>query len=43
LLLAFYDGKSSQEVTIDSLTQLMEGVAWHQHNVEQHSQPQLEL
>ena len=43
LLLAFYDGKSSQEVTIDSLTQLMEGVAWHQHNVEQHNQPQLEL
>jgi hypothetical protein len=43
LILAFYEGGANQAETLSSLTQLLEGVAWHHQNVEQHSQPQLEL
>lgn len=43
LLLAFYQGTAEQNDTLSSLHQLLEGVAWHHQNVEQHSQPQLEF
>lgn len=43
LLLAFYDGTKDQADTMASLTELMEGVAWHHKNIEQFSQPQLGL
>ncbi|MDO6525786.1 hypothetical protein Q4519_08820 [Motilimonas sp. 1_MG-2023] len=43
LLLSFYEGVANQAETIAALNQLMEGVAWHHKNVEQHSQPQLDL
>lgn len=41
LLLAFYEGTSDQAETMASLTQLMEGVAWHHKNIQQFNQPQL--
>ena len=41
LLLAFYEGATNQPETMSALNKLMEGVAWHHKNIEQHSQPQL--
>lgn len=43
LLLAFYEGAADQAETMSSLTQLLEGVAWHHKNIEQQTQPQLEF
>lgn len=43
LLLAFYEGAANQPETVSALTKLMEGVAWHHKNIEQHNQPQFEF
>jgi hypothetical protein len=42
-LIQFYDGKATQSQTLHALRELMEGMAWHHRNVEQHLQPELDL
>lgn len=42
-LLAFYDDKKEVAETLADITNALESLAWHKGNVEQHSQPQLEL
>lgn len=43
LLLAFYETQSDSEAVHSALTGLLEDVAWHRKNIEQHTQPGLEL
>jgi len=43
LLLKFYEGKTEAEETLAKLNQLMESIAWHQGNVERHSQPEFDF
>lgn len=42
-LVQFYDGDATADDTLAALAQLMRDVAWHQHNVQTYSQPELEL
>ncbi|MFV2950150.1 hypothetical protein [Pseudomonas japonica] len=42
-LLAFYDQRSDADQTLAAIQAAMEGLAWHQGNVKQSQQPQLEL
>ena len=42
-LMAFYEGTQKLDETLDAINQGLESLAWHKGNVEQHSQPQLEL
>jgi hypothetical protein len=42
-LMAFYDDKKEAAETLADITNALESLAWHKGNVEQHSQPQLEL
>lgn len=42
-LLAFYDGTADSDATLDAIRNGLQGLAWHQGNVQQHAHPQLEL
>lgn len=42
-LINFYRGDEQAEETLAAITNSMESLAWHKGNIEQHSQPQLEL
>ena len=42
-LMEFYEGKQKLSETLEAINQGLESLAWHKGNVEQHSQPQLEL
>lgn len=42
-LLKFYDGAAEAPETLDALTHLMKGVAWHRENVSKSTEPELAL
>ena len=42
-LARFYDDKEEADATLARVTEMLEGLAWHHGNVEQHMQPSLEL
>ncbi len=42
-LARFYEGKEGASDTLDRITEMLEGLAWHHGNVEQHAQPGLDL
>lgn len=42
-LARFYEGKEEAQETLAHVTEMLEGLAWHHGNVEQHAQPSLEF
>ena len=42
-LARFYEGKEGAQETLGRVTEMLEGLAWHHGNVEQHAQPCLEF
>jgi len=42
-LARFYEGTEDAQETLQRVTEMLEGLAWHHGNVEQHMQPSLEL
>lgn len=42
-LARFYEGKEGAQETLGRVTEMLEGLAWHHGNVEQHAQPSLEF
>ena len=43
LLVEFYERKNGSDEALAALTGLLEDVAWHRKNVQEHLQPGLEL
>ena len=42
-LARFYEGTENAQATLGHVTEMLEGLAWHHGNVEQHAQPSLDL